>query len=74
MHNFCSGARLRKQTHYKTKESFFFFFSSFTFGCIKTNGNSADNSPPSAPRNNLTLIAYETIIPNASRCSGAANL
>lgn len=45
-----------------------------TFGCIKTNGSSAESSPPSAPKNNLTLIAYETIIPNASRCSGAASL
>lgn len=46
----------------------------YTFGCIKTNGNSADNSPPSAPRNSFTLIAYDTIIPNASRCSGPASL
>lgn len=45
-----------------------------TFGCIKTNGNSADTSPPRAPKKSLTLTAYETIIPNASRFSGFASL
>lgn len=45
-----------------------------TFGCIRTNGNSAANSPPSAPKNSFTFTAYETMIPNASRFSGYANL
>lgn len=38
-----------------------------TFGCISTNGNSAANSPDKAPKYNLTLTAYDTIIPKASR-------
>lgn len=46
----------------------------FTFGCIKTNGNSAETSPPRAPKKSLTLTAYETIIPNASRFSGFESL
>lgn len=44
------------------------------FGCMRTNGNSAASSPPSAPRNNLTFTAYETMIPKASRWSGDASL
>lgn len=38
-----------------------------TLGCIKTNGSSAANSPPNAPKYNFTLTAYDTIIPKASR-------
>ena len=43
-------------------------------GNIKTNGSSAVNSPPKAPRKSLTFTAYDTIIPNASRWSGEASL
>lgn len=49
-------------------------FIDFTFGCIKTNGSSAETSPPRAPKKSLTLTAYETIIPNASRFSGVESL
>lgn len=46
------------------------YISQFTLGCISTNGSSADTSPPRAPRNSLTLTAYDTMIPKASRWSG----
>lgn len=45
-----------------------------TLGCIKTNGSSAETSPPRAPKKSFILTAYETIIPNASRFSGVASL
>ena len=38
------------------------------------NGNSADNSPPKAPKYNLTFTEYETTIPKTSLPSWSANL
>lgn len=74
MDDLWSGTRLKIEKCKWKISCFQKSYSIFTFGCIKTNGNSAETSPPSAPKKSLTLTAYETMIPNASRFSGVARL